>query len=263
MGDSTMYYPKKRLIALSVVAILNSGLICAQEAHWSYGEQDKWGEIINELYSPPYPYADCGNGQKQSPVNIEPEKITAAKNFDSIEPEYGEIPLSVLNNGHTIRVNTTQGTLNIGKSVYELAQFHFHAPSEHLINGIRYPMEIHFVNGRSDGRAAVLGVFIKVGKANPVFQAILDNVPTAIGELKEASQSIRPEQLLPAHQEEFYSYAGSLTTPPCSEGVQWFVFKDAIEASDQQIKEFTDKYFRDNARSEQKLNGRKLDFMDQ
>jgi carbonic anhydrase len=229
------------------------------DPHWLYIEQDKWSELEDPIYRPPFPYADCGIGQKQSPVNIEQNNVANnSKHIDEIIPKYTEIPLSLTNNGHTVRANTSKGTLYIGKNEYDLVQFHFHAPSEHLVNGIRYPMEIHFVNGTLDGKMAVLGVFIKAGKFNQTLQKILDLAPDRVGLTVNTALSIRPDQLLPKHTQHFYTYAGSLTTPPCSEGIQWFVLKETIEASTKQIKDFNTKYYQDNARLEQKLNGRKL-----
>lgn len=229
------------------------------DPHWLYIEQDAWSELQDPLYHPPFPYADCGIGQKQSPVNIEQNNVlNNTEHVDDLKPKYNEIPLSLTNNGHTVRVNTSKGALYIGKSKYDLVQFHFHAPSEHLVNGIRYPMEIHFVNGTIDGRMAVIAVFIEAGKFNPIFQKILDFAPEQAGSTVNTSLSIRPNQLLPKHTQHFYTYAGSLTTPPCSEGIQWLVLKETIEASAKQIEDFNAKYYRGNARSEQKLNGRKF-----
>jgi carbonic anhydrase len=229
------------------------------DPHWLYNEQEKWSELEDPLYRPPFPYADCGIGQKQSPVNIEQENvINNGEHIDEITPKYTEIPLSLTNNGHTVRANTSKGTLYIGKNEYDLVQFHFHAPSEHLVNGIRFPMEIHFVNGTLDGRMAVMGVFIKAGKFNQAFQKILDLAPDRAGLTVNSASSIRPNQLLPKHTQHFYTYAGSLTTPPCSEGIQWLMLKETIEASAKQIEDFNTKYYQGNSRSEQKLNGRKL-----
>ncbi|MGR9051634.1 MAG: carbonic anhydrase [Gammaproteobacteria bacterium] len=229
------------------------------DPHWGYEEQENWGEIRDTLYKPPFPYAECGIGQKQSPVDIERDQVVKVEKIDELEPHYVEIPLSLTNNGHTVRVNTSKGWLNFGRNEYQLLQFHFHAPSEHLLNGAHFPMEIHFVNGTEDGRIAVVGVFVKAGDFNPAFQAILDQAPALPGQTVETTLSLRPGQLLPHHTKHFYTYAGSLTTPPCSEGVQWFVMTEALEVSEDQIDAFVTKFYRGNARSEQKLNGRKLD----
>lgn len=229
------------------------------DPHWTYDEQESWGELKDPLYKPPYPYAECGIGQKQSPVNIDPRETVKVEKIDELKADYVDIPLSLTNNGHTIRANTTQGNLYVGSNEYDLVQFHFHAPSEHRVNGLTYPMEIHFVNGTADGRMAVLGVLVRAGAFNPAFQEILDQSPSQAGKTHETALMVKPSQLLPEHSEHFYTYAGSLTTPPCSEGVQWFILQDFLEVSQEQITSFTLKFFKDNARTEQNLNGRKLD----
>lgn len=229
------------------------------DPHWSYDEQENWAELKDPLYKPPFPYAECGIGQKQSPVNIIAEDVIKVKKVDELHLNYTEVPLSLTNNGHTIRGNTGKGTLYFGNNKYDLLQFHFHAPSEHLVNGIVYPMEIHFVNGTDDGRMAVIGVLVKAGAFNAAFQEILDQAPSQAGQTNSTTLRIRPEKLLPKHIQHFYTYAGSLTTPPCTEGVQWFVLQDLLEISDEQIKAFANKFFAKNARDEQHLNGRKLD----
>lgn len=229
------------------------------DPHWVYEKQGVWGELKDHLYSPPYPYAECSIGQKQSPINIEPSNIIKVEKIDELHPSYTEIPLSLTNNGHTIRANTAYGKLYFGNNEYDLVQFHFHSPSEHLINGVSYPMEIHFVNGTADGRMAVLGVMVKAGAFNSAFQEILDRAPSVGGQTTTSMVVIHPEQFLPAHPQHFYTYSGSLTTPPCNEGVQWFILQEALEVSENQIALFNSKFYHGNARGEQKLNGRRLD----
>ncbi|MGZ5000472.1 MAG: carbonic anhydrase [Methylomonas sp.] len=229
------------------------------DPHWTYEEQENWAELKDPLYKPPFPYAECGIGQKQSPLNISSTNIIKVEKIDELQFNYAEIPLSLTNNGHTIRANITKGSLYFGNNEYDLVQFHFHAPSEHTINGLVYPMEIHFVNGTVDGRMAVVGVLVKTGAFNSAFQEILDQAPSQVGSTNSTALLIRPDKLLPEHIQHFYTYAGSLTTPPCTEGVQWFILQESLEVSEEQIKAFTGKFFSKNARSEQQLNGRKVD----
>jgi carbonic anhydrase len=229
------------------------------DPHWAYKEQENWSELKDQLYKPPFPYAECSVGQKQSPVNIEPNNVLKVEKIDELLPNYVEVPLSLTNNGHTIRANVAKGVLYFGNNEYDLVQFHFHAPSEHLVNGIAYPMEIHFVNGTADGRMAVVGVMVKVGNFNSAFQEILEQAPSQVGQTANPNLLIRPDQLLPIHTQHFYTYTGSLTTPPCNEGVQWFILQEVLEVSKKQIEVFNNKFYHGNARSEQKLNGRKLD----
>lgn len=229
------------------------------DPHWNYEEQQRWGALKDPLYQPPFPYAECGIGQKQSPVNIQTSDTLSTDSIDELQPRYVEIPLSLTNNGHTLRINIAKGMLFFGRNAYDLVQFHFHAPSEHLLDGQSYPLEIHFVNGTADGRMAVVAVLVKAGAFNQAFQAILDHAPSQAGQSVDTTLSIQPNALLPLHSEHFYTYAGSLTTPPCSEGVQWFVLQALVEISEQQINDFKTRFYHDNARIEQRLNGRKLE----
>lgn len=229
------------------------------DPHWLYEEQENWGLLTDQLYNPPFPYAECNIGQKQSPVNIEEKYVIKVEKIDELQPKYIEETLSLTNNGHTIRANTAKSKLYFGNNEYDLVQYHFHAPSEHLVNGVAYPMEIHFVNGTADGRMAVVGVMVKEGAFNLAFQEILDLAPNQVGQTANSSSLIHPEQLLPAHTQHFYTYTGSLTTPPCNEGVQWFILQEPLEVSEKQIKAFNSKFYHNNARSEQRLNGRMLD----
>ncbi|BBL71426.1 carbonic anhydrase [Methylogaea oryzae] len=228
------------------------------DPHWTYDEQAQWGMLADPIYKPPFPYADCSIGQKQSPVNIERNSVKKLKGSDELKPRYADVPLSLTNNGHTIRANISKGSLYIGKVEYRLLQFHFHSPSEHLTNGVRYPMEIHFVNGTADGKLAVVGVFVEAGQFNQEFQKILDLAPSRTGATVNTPLPLQPAELLPKNTRHFYTYAGSLTTPPCTEGTQWFVLRETIQASQKQIEQFNGKYYRGNARAEQKLNGRLL-----
>ena len=229
------------------------------EPHWTYNEQSKWGLLVDRLYSPPYPYAECGVGQKQSPINIDPSNLDFTNDLDELRIEYGPIPLSITNNGHTIRLNTSKGLLFIGKNKYQLAQLHFHAPSEHTISGKHYPIEAHFVNGIDDGRLAVVGVFFDVGTFNPEFDKILKAAPTATNITVDKEDFINLDKLFPKSIQSFYTYFGSLTTPPCSEGIQWLLLKETIPISNDQIEEFNTKFYHNNARKEQKMNDRKID----
>jgi carbonic anhydrase len=109
------------------------------DPHWTYEEEKKWALLLDPTYSPRFPFAECGIGQKQSPINIEEADVISTEDIDDLEPRYLESPLNVSNNGHTIRINFSQGAVRINKVVYDLAQFHFHAPSEHRLNGASFP----------------------------------------------------------------------------------------------------------------------------
>jgi carbonic anhydrase len=139
---------------------------------------------------------------------------------------------------------------------YELVQFHFHHPSEHLLSGKKFDMELHFVHRSEAGRLAVLGVFIQPGAANAALGPIWAAMPAEAGPARDAGAVVRPAALLPATRG-YFRYTGSLTTPPCSEGVLWTVYKDPIEASPDQIRRFA-ALFPVNARPAQSVARRYL-----
>jgi carbonic anhydrase len=187
----------------------------------------------------------CAAGARQSPIDI-PE--APAGDLPHLNVHYGAAPLKVKNNGHTIEVEVEPGTsyLRLGQERYDLVQFHFHTPSEHKLHGQSFPMELHFVHRNALGELAVVGVFLREGAANPVLQEVWDNIG---GEAE-----LNPADLLPAGRE-YYRYAGSLTTPPCTEGVRWHVLAQPVDVSAAQIEEFR-AIFPLNARPLQPLKGR-------
>ncbi len=164
----------------------------------------------------------------------------------------------VLNNGHTIKVIVKGNKFVVvnGKKFY-LKQFHFHAPSEHTVNGEYYPFEAHFVNLDDEGNITVLGVFFKVGAPNPEIAKIWSNMPLKVGEKNKLKGKANISNLLPKNRD-YYRYTGSLTTPPCSEGVRWIVFKEPLEISKEQLEEFRKVMGVDNNRPVQSINARKI-----
>src|SRR5262249_17245586 len=144
----------------------------------------------------------------------------------------------IVNNGHTIQINMPAGSkLTRGDKTYELLQFHFHAPSEHLIDGKSFPMEAHFVHKAESGSLGVLGVFFKPGAANATFAGLAAAFPAEEGE-KAAAKGVDPSSMLPKTLG-YWAYEGSLTTPPCSEIVDWMVAKEPIEVAADDIAKFT------------------------
>lgn len=227
------------------------------EPHWSYADQDSWGELTDGgvTVMPPYPYAVCGIGLIQSPVNLaDPAHV---RFVNGLTIKYRSAPLVVENNGHTIKVDSPNGKLYIGNDEYELVQYHFHAPSEHVIGHTTFPMEIHFVHGAANGKLAVIGVLLKEGRDNPAFQSVLDYAPETKDTTNTTGVSLNPKGLLPKRLNRFFTYAGSLTTPPCSEGINWYVLSEPVEVSAAQIQQFEHLYA-DNARHLQQLNERSV-----
>jgi carbonic anhydrase len=200
----------------------------------------------------------CKIGKNQSPVDINPEGLLKGC-LKPIEFHYVADAKYVVNNGHTIKV-VTKGESYIvvdGRKFY-LRQFHFHSPSEHTINGKHYPFEAHFVHTDDKGNIAVIGVLFKVGKENSTLQRIWENIPLKVGERKVLTFKVNPYYLIPGNKD-YYRYSGSLTTPPCNEGVRWFVMKQAVELSPEQLGRFYEAMRDiDNNRPVQPLNARKV-----
>ena len=207
----------------------------AEGPHWSYeGETgpDKWGSLGGDGNV-------CATGTQQSPVDI---TGTLRSDVPKLGIAWTRRPDTIVNNGHTIQLNVPEGaTLRVGNDVYRLVQFHFHHPSEHRINGKDTPMEVHFVHALPSGALGVIGVMMKTGKANPAFNKIVTTMPASAGPAVKADAAINPNALLPAKRG-YYSYAGSLTTPPCSEVVNWMVLTDPIEVAEADVAAFAKLY---------------------
>jgi carbonic anhydrase len=202
-------------------------------------------------------YAVCNVGKEQSPIDIqkaEKAELPAIRFVDKGAPlKY------LINNGHTIRVNYhTPGSgdfLIVGEKRYELTQFHFHRPSEEYIHGQSFDMTLHLMYQASDGKVAGVAVLLKSGSANATIQQIWDHMPLAEGKEEEIpGVEINPAGLLP-RDTAYYSYMGSLTAPPCTEGVTWYVLKTPVDISAEEIKAFAKLYPHD-VRPIQPLNGR-------
>jgi carbonic anhydrase len=194
----------------------------------------------------------CVAGQRQSPIDL---PAAPSGDLPKLSFHYRPTPLEAENNGHTIEVKVESDSyLRIGQERYKLVQFHFHTPSEHRLHGEEFPMELHFVHRNALGELAVVGVFLREGAANPLIQEIWDAVSGEAGLAAAHTGEIDPEDLLPANRD-YYRYAGSLTTPPCTEGVRWHVLEEPVDLSAAQVDEFR-AIFPHNARPLQFLNGR-------
>ncbi len=221
-------------------------------ANWGY--EGKTGPAYWDCLSEEY--ALCGSGQQQSPIDIT-ESIKA--DLPELVFNYQPIPLIIENNGHTIQVTADKaGTLKIGENAYQLVQFHFHTPSEEAINGKRTDMVIHLVHQNIQGELAVVAVLLEKGETTNSFIETLWNVmPKTQGKAQQHEVQIDINQLLPLGQKDYYTFAGSLTTPPCSEGVKWVVLKQTVSISSKQLAQYQAVYS-ENARPLQPLNDRKV-----
>jgi carbonic anhydrase len=209
-------------------------------AHWSYdGEAGPahWGELSPD-------FKVCQLGLEQTPIDLAGGVRGEA---GAVEISWRTMPLRILNNGHTVQVNADPGNgCAIGGTRYELQQFHFHHPSEHLLSGKPFDLECHFVHRASTGELAVVGVFIQPGARNAALQPIWDAMPSGEAPEQATGTMIDPAALLPKAGG-YFRYMGSLTTPPCSEGLTWTVYREPIEASPEQIRQFAS-LFPHNAR---------------
>ena len=187
---------------------------------WSYADVDAWGET-------------CETGTEQSPIDL---TGAAAEDLPDLALDYHASPAEVVDNGHTVQVNLADaGTLTRDGVTYSLAQFHFHAPSEHLRDGRPYAAELHLVHQAEDDALAVLGILVEEGAADAVIADVLAGVPDGADPAGIADVDVN--DLLPADHRTF-RYDGSLTTPPCSEGVAWSVLQEPMTWSAEQIAEF-------------------------
>jgi carbonic anhydrase len=240
----------KKLSAL----LVSASIICALKAyagdiHWGYigaGDPEKWGDLDAK-------YATCKTGKYQSPINI----VTAAPTVvENLAFNDRATPLKMINNGHTIQVNIgTESTIQVYGKAYTLLQLHFHSPSEHTMNGKQYAMEIHLVHKNDEGQLAVVGVLMQPGKPHPLLQTLIAQFPTDVNQEKVVQNvRVNPKDFFP-RKTQYYYYNGSLTTPPCSEGVAWFVMKTPIEVSAEQVSQCT-AVMHQNARPVQPLHDR-------
>lgn len=218
-------------------------------AHWFYeGElhPGNWGALSPE-------FAVCSGGSNQSPIDISYIQFT---NMAPLDVRYQDAPLQVVNNGHTIQVNYPAGsTLTIGDIQYELVQFHFHSPSEHTLGGHAFDMVVHLVHRNTEGGLAVIAAMLKEGKENELVKAIWENAPGPNSPGQNTAVTINAGALLPDSLSRYFHYSGSLTTPPCTENVQWFVLANPLEVSREQITKFRET-FPLSTRPVQPINGR-------
>lgn len=219
--------------------------------HWTYeGEEgpEHWGDLDPS-------YAACSTGRAQSPIDIvdaQPVKLT------DIQFDYQPSALNEFNNGHTIQVNYDAGSsITYNEDTYQLIQFHFHHESEHTLNGKHFPMELHLVHRDAAGNLAVVGVVLEEGSAdNDAFAAIFGNLPSEKGTPEPTELTVDAAKLLPTDHH-YTTYSGSLTTPPCTQGVRWLVLDTPVQVSAQQIEAFA-ALFESNARPVQPLDNRDL-----
>ncbi len=224
----------------------------SQTPAWSYqgaSSPEHWGEMDPN-------FAGCKTGTRQSPIDISgAQKAELAP----IRFDYKLSPLKIINNGHTVEVEYGPGSsINVNGSVYQLIQFHFHHPSETEIDGQKFDLELHLVHKNAEGRLAVVAVLMKSGSENAALRDLWSYLPREIGkEIEKKKVQINAEDFLPSNRN-YYKFAGSLTTPPCSENVDWYVMKAPVDISPLEINAFS-KLYPNNARPVQPVNGRTIE----
>jgi carbonic anhydrase len=207
--------------------------------HWSYAGHEgpeNWGKLDPE-------FAACIEGKEQSPIDL---KWSKQKGKRKISFHYAEGPLHVVDNGHTIQVNVPVGSYAmIDGQRFSLVQFHFHAESEHTFSGRHFPLELHFVHKNAEGKLAAVGVMFEVGAKNNGLETVFLNMPGKAHDEKRVMTKFNPASLLPSVHTH-YQYSGSLTTPPCSEGVNWTVLNTPMPISEEQLAQFHRAYVHNN-----------------
>ena len=219
-------------------------------AHWSYSGDagpQTWGGLKPE-------FSMCTSGQRQSPIDI---REGIAVDLEPVKFDYQAGSFTVVDNGHTVQVNVAPGnSIEINGKRFELKQFHFHRPSEERIDGRQFEMSAHLVHADAEGRLAVVGVLLAKGPVHPLVQTVWANLPLEKNSEQRARVLLDPAALLPTDRR-YFTYMGSLTTPPCSEGVQWVVMRSPVAASPEQIDIFS-RLYPMNARPPQSAAGRRI-----
>lgn len=241
----------KTLAALSLISTLST----ATAANWSHQQAEKWGNV----------YPGCKTGGLQSPINIDKDTITHKKYEDITATLMGQ-PANILNTGHSIQVNFDQNGKDyfmIGNAKYDLQNIQFHSPSENTIDSKQYPLEAQFIvkNSKSKQPAIIAVMFEQSSSTNPILATLWHHLPTKKGQsISLQHWPINLRGLLPRSLR-YYHFIGSLTTPPCTQGVQWFVLQRAEHISIEDIATFK-KLYPNNHRPLQPLNNRRISTSD-
>ncbi|CAK0746905.1 Carbonic anhydrase [Gammaproteobacteria bacterium] len=237
---------KKKLSIVAASILLTS---TAYAGHWTYeGAEgpEHWGDIASE-------FAACSKGKTQTPIDIKGE---VKASIAPIKFNYGTTASEIFNNGHTVQVTIAPGSsITVDGIEFGLKQLHFHTPSENLVHGKPFAMEMHLVHADKDGNLAVVGVMMEKGKENAVLAQLWKQMPQTKDEKIPLNATVNPSSLLPSARH-YYRFDGSLTTPPCSEGVRWLVLKDPISVSEDQVEAFAKAVHEHNARPIQPVGAR-------
>jgi len=221
-------------------------------AQWRYSGEvgpQHWGDLSSS-------YALCSQGKNQSPIDLRETTAIGAQGLPELDIRYRTVPLKILQDENGLEIKYPLGSyIKVGGKRYELLHYQFHTPSEHQKEGFNYPMEVQLVHRDGDGNTVIMAILFQEGKENPQINTLLQNLPKEMGKLELHDKvSLNPVDFLPVNTE-FFKYSGSLTQPPCTEGVYWMVFKQPIEASARQLMQLNER-LGENARPVQKLYSR-------
>ncbi len=244
-----------RIPALVAALFATATVVSAQStAHWDYyGKTGPlgWGKLDPA-------YRACSEGKEQSPINIHGARLNKA--LQPIEFHYLSAPVELENTGNTVEVHVRPGSYIVAEGVrYELQEFHFHHPAEEAVNGKLTDMDVHFVHKSADGKLAMLAARLSEerGDANAALAMLWQHLPTTAGAKDKVTDLMNPGGLLPGDRG-YWTYMGSITTPPCTEGVRWFVFEQPVSISRSQLRAFADLY-KINSRPLQDPHGRRVE----
>jgi len=236
-----------------------------QAKEWGYvGEvaPKHWSELSEK-------FKMCAEGKQQSPINIEPNEnqkllpdldIQYIKSSKSLAHHTHTGHTKEVDNGHTVEVELEEGNFfNVDGETYELKQFHFHTPSENHIDGKSYPLEAHFVHATKEGKLAVIAVVFEEGKEHPTLKKLWKHFPMSVNNEMDISFDADDLNSMMPDDKSYYRFNGSLTTPPCTEGVKWFVFKTPLTVSKEEIEAIYKELGHTNNRPVQPTNNREID----
>ena len=249
-----MRFPVLAFVALGLAGVAAAQTAATAGAPWDY--TGKRGPLEWHKLDPAY--KACGSGHEQSPVDIRGARLNKA--LQPIEFHYMAGPVTLVNTGHTIQVRPDKGSYIVAGGVrYDLVQYHFHHPSEEAVKGKLTDMVIHLVHQSADGKQAVIALRLNVdpGSPNAVLASLWPHLPAKTGDQVRVTDEVNAAGLLPADRG-YWTYMGSLTAPPCTEGVRWFVFEEELTLSREQLRAFT-AIFKMNSRPLQELHGRRIE----
>jgi len=241
---------KKAVITLITgVFLLATNSFAGSKAHWGYsgdGCPENWGKLDPA-------YSACDTGVNQSPINL---TGFIEADLPSIDFTYSTAAYEIINNGHTVQAVFSKGSsINIDNIKFNLLQCHFHAPSENTVENKSFPMEGHCVHASDNGKLAVVAIMYEAGKANEGIAGLWDKMPHKNGDKNKLVTKVNADLFMPADKD-YYRFNGSLTTPPCTEGVRWIVLKNSVSVSQEQIDKFVRVMHHPNNRPVQPVNAR-------